>query len=334
MRSHTGLSAHVLAGAAALVLVASCKEVPREAHAPTAKPLVKAAPAEEPTPAEETTPAETTPAETTPAPEQPPVEAAPTAKAAPAPAKKKRPPARVTATARETSPAPAPAPVKAAPPRPTGTAAYNAILKQYCRAGRVDYAGIHGNARQQLNDYVKHVGSRGLPGSRDAKLAFYINAYNAITIKMIVDRWPAIKSVMAVPGFFKARRNKVAGRMLTLDKLENAVIRPTFKDARIHFALVCGARSCPPLRCAAFTGGGLQRTLEGLTRRFINSRLGVRLDGDRVRISKLFEWYGSDFVAAGGSVGKYLARYHKSAADRLPTAKIEFQPYSWALNKK
>ena len=352
MFGHGTPPAHVVLTAVALTLLVSCKQEPKPQPAQPPPAPVSAALPEESKPQVKAAPsarAEPPPAATKPEPD-PPQEPEPAAKGAPA--AKAAPAAKpATATAKKsalTTRAPPAAPVKApaepkatppaepkaAPAKPKGTAAYNAILKQYCRGGRVDYAGIHGGAKQQLDDYVKYIGSRGLPGGRDAKLAFYINAYNAITIKMIVDRWPNIKSVMSVPGFFKAKRNRVAGRMLTLDQLENKVIRPTFKDARIHFALVCGARSCPPLRCAAFYGGGLQRTLEGLARRFINGRLGVRLDGDRVRVSKLFEWYGKDFVDAAGSVGKYLAKYHKTAADRLPTAKIEFQPYSWALNKK
>ena len=217
-----------------------------------------------------------------------------------------------------------------------GVALYDDLLKRYCKAGRVDYDGIKAQASKQLDDYIKYIGGRGLPGSRAAKLAFYINAYNALVIKMVVDRSPGFKGVMTVPGFFKKQRNAVAGRKVTLDELENKLIRPTFKEPRIHFALVCGARSCPPLRCRAFSAGGLNRTLEGLTKRFINGRHGVRLNktGEH-QISKLFKWYQQDFDAASGSVGKYLARYHSSAAGALAKQQsFKYLDYSWALNKK
>ena len=149
-----------------------------------------------------------------------------------------------------------------------------------------------------------------------------------------MDRWPGVGGVRKVPGFFKKLKHRVAGKSITLDDLENKVIRPTFKDPRVHFALVCGARSCPPLRCRAFYGGGLNRVLERLTRRFINSKLGVRAEGEKLSVSKLFTWYAGDFEASDGTVGKYLARYHKTQGARLATAKLEYQPYSWALNKR
>ena len=212
----------------------------------------------------------------------------------------------------------------------------DAILRAHVRGGRVDYAGIKARDADKLAAYVKAVGSASVSGmSKNAKLAFYLNAYNALVIKAVVDRWPGITSVMKVPGFFKSKRYKVAGRTVTLDQLENKVIRPTFKEPRIHFALVCAARSCPPLPSRAFSASGLDKTLDRLARSFINSSRGVQVSGDTIRVSRLFEWYAGDFVAAAGSVGKFLARYHKTHADKLKAAtKLDYLNYDWALNKK
>lgn len=213
---------------------------------------------------------------------------------------------------------------------------FQALLTAHVRGGRVDYAGIHADAgaRARLGRHVRSLGSASLAGkSRNAQLAFYLNAYNAIVIKAVVDRWPQT-SVMKVKGFFKRFKYKVAGRMVSLDQLENAIIRPRFKEPRIHFALVCAARSCPPLSSRAFSAATLERTLDRLTRAFINSRHGVQLSGGKVKVSRLFQWYEGDFKAAAGSAGKYLARYHKKHAGLLARGGLGYLRYDWSINKK
>ena len=187
------------------------------------------------------------------------------------------------------------------------------LLSSFVKRGRVDYAGIRKDAaaRARLDRYVAAVGAARLNGKkRNTQLAFYLNAYNAIVIKSVVDRWP-VTSVMKVKGFFKRFKHRVAGQSVSLDQLENRVIRPRFKEPRIHFALVCAARSCPPLSSSAFRAATLERALERLTRAFINGSHGVRVRGDKAWVSKLFTWYEGDFKAAAGSAGKYLAKYHK-----------------------
>jgi hypothetical protein len=231
-------------------------------------------------------------------------------------------------------------PTPAAPPpakvrKVSGTALWDSLLKRHCKGGRLDYAGIHAKDRQALASFASWVGRRAPSGSKQTRLAFYLNAYNALVVKALVDRWPQPGGVMKVPGFFKKIRHRVGGKSVTLDQLENKIIRPTFKEPRIHFALVCGARGCPPLRCRAFYGGGLDRVLEGLARRFINGRLGVREEDGKLRVSKLFSWYAGDFKAAAGSVGKYLAGYHRKLGQRLSEATdLSYLPYSWALNNR
>jgi len=214
-------------------------------------------------------------------------------------------------------------------------APYDALLKKHVKRGKVDYAGIKETNHAALDAYVTAVGKARVGGmSKHAKLAFYLNAYNALVIKGVVDRLPNVTSVMKVKGFFDKHKHLVAGRRVTLNQLENEIIRPTFKEPRIHFALVCGARSCPPLRAAAFRASGLDGVLERLTRSFINGWYGVQVKGEAVKVSQLFKWYAKDFEQASGSVGKYLARYHKKHADRLARGKLGYLHYSWALNKK
>lgn len=211
--------------------------------------------------------------------------------------------------------------------------AFDALLGKYVKRGQVDYSGIKSSAKSELDQYVGRLASAKVSGlTKNAQLAFYLNAYNALVIKSIVDRLP-LSSVMKSDGFFKKNQHKLAGKSLTLDQLENSLIRPQFQDARVHFALVCGARSCPPLGPRAFSPATVQADLDRLTRRFVMGS-GVKIQGQQVEISKLFQWYASDFEKAAGSVGKFLARYRKADAERLSAGKFTYLAYSWVLNGK
>ncbi len=208
------------------------------------------------------------------------------------------------------------------------------ILKTHVKKGRVGYGRIKKSELPALDKYLVSVGSARLKGfARHEKLAFYLNAYNALVIKSVVDKLP-LKSIKKVKGFFDKARHKVAGRSVTLNDLENKIIRPKFKDPRIHFALVCAARSCPPLMSRAFSGPTLGKDLSRLARRFINSGSGLSISGDVVKASQLFNWYRQDFVDAAGSVGRFLAKYRKADADLLVKdgLKISHLQYDWTLN--
>ncbi len=211
---------------------------------------------------------------------------------------------------------------------------FDSILRRFVKAGRVDYSGIKRSALPDLDAYLGRVAGaepRGM--SRRDKLAFYLNAYNAHVIRAVAKRLP-LRSVMAVKGFFDRIEHRVAGRRLTLNDLESKVIRRQFDEPRIHFALVCAARSCPPLQSRAFTAGRLQRMLEGATRRFLNSKEGVQIAGGKARVSKLFEWYAVDFNKAAGSVGEYVARYRRADRAALTSSAPAFLHYNWTLNGK
>ena len=213
---------------------------------------------------------------------------------------------------------------------------YQSLLTSHVKHGRVSYAGIRGDraARTRLNGYVASLGRASIAKlGREAQLAFFLNAYNALVIKAVVDRMP-LSSVMKVKGFFKRFKHRVAGRDVTLDQLENSIIRPRFKEPRIHFALVCAAKSCPPLSSRAFSARSLERHLDGLARAFINGPHGVQVKGGKATISKLFQWYEGDFKAAAGSLGKYLARYDKKNAALLVKGGFSYLHYNWELNQR
>lgn len=210
-----------------------------------------------------------------------------------------------------------------------------AILKATVRAGRVDYAGLKAAHEPKLRAYLAAVAKAKPAGwTRDAQLAFYLNAYNALVLGAVVERWPSISNVLKVKGFFDRLKYPVAGRKLTLNQLEKQVILKKFGDPRIHFALVCAARSCPPLRAAVFSAKGLSGRLDQLTRAFINSRSGVKKSADGFHVSTLFQWYAKDFAKAGG-VAKFLGKYHgRHGAELAAATKFAYLPYDWSLNKR
>lgn len=209
--------------------------------------------------------------------------------------------------------------------------AWDRVLRAHARGEGIDYAALarDGSARSDLRRFLDGVAEM----SEDEPLASWLNAYNAIVVAEIVERWP-LDSVRRAPGFFDRERHRVAGRERTLDEIEHRVIRERFRDARIHAALVCGARSCPALHPRAFRQHGLDATLDRLTRAWLASERHLRVEGGRVRGSAILTWYRTDFERdGGGSVVRWLRRY---APERMrgvaDDARVEELPYDWSPN--
>lgn len=205
------------------------------------------------------------------------------------------------------------------------------VLRAHARGEGMDYAALARDeaARADLRRFLDAVAA--MP--EDEPLASWLNAYNAIVVAEIVERWP-LESVMRVPGFFDRERHRVAGRERTLDDVEHRVIRERFRDARIHAALVCGARSCPALHPRAFRQAELDATLDRLTRAWLASERHLRVEAGRVRASAILTWYRADFERdGGGSVVRWLRRY---APERMrgvaDDARVEELPYDWSPN--
>ncbi len=209
---------------------------------------------------------------------------------------------------------------------------FDALLKKFVdKKGQVNYKAL-AKDRAALDTYLKEIGNAKISGSDDAKLAFYINTYNAIVIDSVLQS--KLKGVMETKGFFKKNNHKVAGTMMTLDHLENSIIRKDFAEPRIHFVLVCGAKSCPRLRQEAATQDNVIAMMEAATKEFIP--LSTKVKGNKVKTSELFNWFKDDFIKAEGSVGAYLAKYLPEHAELLKSKKanISFSKYSWKLNKQ
>ena len=205
--------------------------------------------------------------------------------------------------------------------------------KNVSTSGKVNYAGIKA-APAELNELVKLVASYQTSGkSSNEKKAFYLNAYNISTIHGIVENYP-VKGPMAIKGFFDTKKHTIAGKSITLNHLENKIIRPTYNDARIHFALVCAAKGCPKIANFAFTPAKVNTQLETRTRKAMNDNYFIRVDAGtkKVQYSQLFDWYKADFLKEASSITAYINKYRtKKVGADFGTGTYE---YDWNLNKQ
>ena len=203
------------------------------------------------------------------------------------------------------------------------------FLKKHVSNGLVDYATIHADP-SQLNSIVEHIASANLNNfDTNEKKAFYINAYNILTIKNVVNQYP-IKKPINDPGFFNKKLFNVGGEQLTLNDIENKKVR-IYDDARIHFVLVCAAKSCPPIISNAYFPETLDAQLQVQTEKAINDKNFIRVkENGNVQISQIFQWYAEDFMKDGESLHDYLNKY---LYDPLPQkTKISYYNYNWELN--
>ena len=170
-------------------------------------------------------------------------------------------------------------------------------------------------------------------------LSSWVNAYNVLVIRAVLERYP-LKSVKDAEGgdfrFFREIRYTVAGEERSLDDIENGVIRPRFEDARIHVALNCGALSCPPLPPKAFEAATLDADLDRLARVTVNDGHHVYLKDGKLVVNEIFKWFEADFTRDEGSLLKWIQTYSNDpAVDGLTTdVIIEVYPYDWALTAK
>jgi hypothetical protein len=205
------------------------------------------------------------------------------------------------------------------------------FLKKYVHAKKVNYEAIKKDPKT-LEDLVKQIATFSLSNDPKVNKAFFINAYNIVMINAIVEKYP-IKSPMDITGVFDKTKYTVAGTKLTLNDIENKMIREKYKDARIHFVLVCGANGCPPITNFAYTPENLEQQLEQQTKLAINNPdfIKVNVKSKKVEISQIFEWYKDDFVSTKSSYIDFLNKYK---SEPIPTNfKVAFYTYDWSLNK-
>ena len=215
-------------------------------------------------------------------------------------------------------------------------APFDAVLQARARKGGFDYAGTAGQDRKRLAAYLANLKDAD-PGkmTADEKKAFYLNAYNALAIETLLAN-PG-KKITDIAGAFNREKHGVGGEMLTLDDIENKLREG--KDARIHFAIVCASRSCPPLAPRAYTAEGLSAALDRQGRNFVGdpSKNVIDRPGGRVALSKIFFWNRKEFERDGGTLLKYISRYAPDTATSSWLATFskepEFLEYDWSPNQ-
>ncbi|MEZ4985998.1 MAG: DUF547 domain-containing protein [Saprospiraceae bacterium] len=203
------------------------------------------------------------------------------------------------------------------------------LQKHVTASGSVNYAEIKQDL-DKLQTYLEELKLQPPQPSwsKAEEMAYWINLYNAATVHLIAERYP-VSSIMEVDGgkTWDVKRVKVGEALYSLNQIEHDILRKRFGDARIHFAVNCAAKGCPPLLNTAWTATNLASNLERQTRLFVNNSVYNRLEGE-VKVSRIFEWYASDF---GNLVG-FLNRYSvKSIPEDTP---IEYLEYDWALNRQ
>ena len=175
--------------------------------------------------------------------------------------------------------------------------------------------------------------------SREAELAYWLNAYNALMLTRVAELWP-LKSVQSAlkgaPDFalFKEERYVIGGERRSLDELEHQLIRARFKEPRVHMALNCASRSCPPLRAEPFLSSKLNAQLDEAARAFAQDVSRNELSASPPRLSMLFKWYAEDFKGSGGAL-MWLAQHsspERAAQLKRSQAEPLFLSYDWALN--
>ncbi len=209
------------------------------------------------------------------------------------------------------------------------------ILQKYVIGGRVDYYGIQQDEKQ-LQVYLDNISDVQVGQlSRDAQLALYINAYNACTVKLILDEiedGEIVDSIKDIGGFFTSPWDipfcKVGGEVLTLNNIEHDIIRPKFQDNRIHFAVNCASNSCPKLYSTAFLPSILDSQLEEATISFLNDKKSNYIKGKALYLSRIFKWYGEDF--SNDPVSFYLKKTQN--VEDSSTLKVKYLAYDWSLN--
>lgn len=243
---------------------------------------------------------------------------------------------------------------------------YATALKEHVTGeGLVQYQRLKSN-RETLDRFVAALGKLGQEEfeswDEEAQVAFWINAYNALTLTAIINHYPIQpvlpesstiprNSIRQIPGVWDQLQFTVMGNAVTLDQIEHQILRKRFSEPRIHMALVCAAKGCPPLRNEPFVGSRLENQLRDQTQGFLSRPAMFRIDRDRRRvlISSIFEWYGKDFVGTYGTderfpghneveraVLNFIAR-HLGAASRDYLFKgryrMEYLDYDWSLNE-
>jgi len=217
---------------------------------------------------------------------------------------------------------------------------WDELTKEHVRNdGMVDYKGFITD-REKLEKYLSLL-SNNAPDkqkwSKEEQLAYWINAYNAFTIKLIIDNYPLesirdLHPTLKIPGIntvWHKKFFKIGGEESSLDEIEHSILRKEFNEPRIHFAINCASFSCPPLRNEAYVADKIDQQLDEMARKFINDKERNKITPDNPEVSKIFSWFTKDFTK-NGSLREFLNKYAKVKIKE--GADIDYLGYNWSLN--
>jgi len=203
------------------------------------------------------------------------------------------------------------------------------LTKHVTADGRVNYEGFR-NDKGILRDYITSLGAN-MPSeswTREDKLAYWMNAYNAMTVDLIVRNLP-LESIKDIDKPWNQHLWKLGDKWYNLDEIEHQILRK-MGDARIHFGINCASFSCPPLLNSAFTSENVEKQLDGVARTFVNDTKRNQISENNIKISKIFSWFAKDFKA-DGSLIDFLNRYSETTISSK--ARKSYMDYDWTLNK-
>ena len=210
------------------------------------------------------------------------------------------------------------------------------------RVSRIDYGNVAAEDRRSLEAYVERLTETPISGfNRVEQRAFWINLYNALTVKVVLDQYPveSILDISISPGWFSfgpwdKKLITVEGEELSLNDIEHRILRPIWRDPRIHYAVNCASYGCPNLREVAFTPDNTEPLLEQAAREYVNHPRAAAFIGGKLIVSSIYHWFKEDFGDSDRGVIEHLKIYADSelAASLATTGRLGGHDYDWALN--
>lgn len=207
---------------------------------------------------------------------------------------------------------------------------------------RFDYGGVSASDRAALDTYVEDLASVPIDDfNRDEQFAYWVNLYNALTVQVVLDAYPvdSIRDIDISPGLFAdgpwdKELVTIEGEAISLNDIEHRILRPIWRDPRIHYAVNCASIGCPNLQPVAFTGDSLERLLDDGARAYVNSPRGLRQGNRGLVVSSIYAWFEEDFGDGDADIVAHLERYaDPDALEKLQGAdKIADHDYDWSLN--
>jgi len=224
---------------------------------------------------------------------------------------------------------------------------WSSWLQSYVRAfddgvNRIDYAKVTAADRKSLKQYLGDMQQIQISSyARDEQKAYWVNLYNALTVDVVLEHYPveSIRDIDISPGFFAdgpwgKKLLNIEGQAVSLNDIEHRILRPIWRDARIHYALNCASTGCPNLLAQSYDSKNIEANLEQAARDYVNHERGVHLHGKDIHLSSIYNWFQSDFGSSASDVFEHLRQYASAElkSKLANTTKINGYEYDWSLN--